>query len=197
MCLVFLVIPCPSLRNAGAGLTLSRENRSGFVQLFRHPHPPRKFEERTRVGASREAAPEAGGVHPASETATSPTPAENVELHPTVDSTEGGHTATAAVNAAGLGTGTEPGPTRLGIGSRSVSVEGVGMGGGGGGGGASIFGVAFDDYIGEDGVRPPFSATATGASASGARVERARSDGSGNGVAHASIEEERRWGRGY
>ena len=56
--------------------------------------------------------------------------------------------------------------------------------------------MAFDDYIGEEGVRPPFSATATGGSAGGARVERAKSDGSNDGEAHASIEEDRRWGKG-
>lgn len=188
--------PCPSLRNVGAGLTLSRESRSGFVQLFRHPHPPRKFEERTGVGASREAAPEAGAD--ISETATSSTLAEVGELYPTVDSTEGGHTAAApaAANTTGLGTEAEPGPTRLGIGSQSVSVAGERAEARGRGGGASIFGVAFDDYIGEEGVRSPFSATATGASADGARIERARSDGNNTGVAHASIEEDRRWGGG-
>lgn len=170
------------------------------MQLFRHPHPPRKFEERTGVGVSREAAPEAGAD--TSEAATSPTLTEVGELYPTVDSTEDCHAAAApaaapaAANTTGLGTEAESGLTRLGIRSQSASVAGERAEARGRGGGASIFGVAFDDYIGEEGVRSPFSATATGASADGARIERARSDGNNTGVAHASIEEERRWGGG-
>lgn len=168
------------------------------MQLFRHPHPPRKFEERTEersgVGTSREAAREAN-VDTTSETATVP---EAVKLPATVDSTEGGHAAAVAA-AAGVDIGTERDPPRLGNGSVSASFgrgEGVGAGGGKGGG-ASIFGVAFDDYIGEEGVRTPFWAKAKGASGDGARVEKAKSNGSNAGETHASIEEERRWGRYY
>lgn len=185
---LLLGIPCPSLRNAGAGLTLSREDRSGFVQIFRHPHPPRKFSERSEepsdVGTSREAYPEAN-VDTTSETASV---METLELSATVDSTE------AAATAASLGIGTEPGPPRLG--NRSVSASsGRGQsveGGGGRGGGASIFGVAFDDYIGEEGVRTPFWSKEKRASEDGARIERAKSDGATAGETQASIEEERR-----
>lgn len=66
------------------------------------------------------------------------------------------------------------------------------------GGGASIFGVAFDDYIGEEGVRHPVGATATTMTAAGGSSSGGGDGGAGcqaveGEEAHASVEEDRRW----
>ncbi|CAN0041853.1 unnamed protein product, partial [Ectocarpus sp. 8 AP-2014] len=85
---------------------------------------------------------------------------------------------------------------REGIGTGSptdaVMAERAGLESEGSGGGASIFGVAFDDYIGEEGVRsPPNAAGATAAAAAAAAAEGAESAGAA-GEARAKIEEDRR-----
>ena len=60
---------------------------------------------------------------------------------------------------------------------------------------SSILGVAFDDYIGEEGVLHPPSAAATAGGGEGGGGEWLNGNGgAGAGRAHASSEEDKRWG---
>lgn len=139
-------------RSSIEGLTLSDKTRPGFVQLFRHPHPPRK-------------------------------PDQIMEDNPSLIQEK-----------------------RI-LDSRGEAVNGKSPGASGKGGGVSIFGVAFDDYIREDGVCSSpaspgvaFSQGVAGAvecseggTRGGTRLIRSETEAGGAGDTRATVEEDRRY----
>ncbi|CAM9221484.1 unnamed protein product, partial [Scytosiphon promiscuus] len=218
-------------RSFGGGFTLSGKRRPGFVQLFRHPHPPRNVNASTSTADtvalastpatdSTSSRPSRGrrDVTPASKagTATIVSPSgvrraaaaekeeeEEEEEEAGVeeqhapeaqqDSIEGRPCKSPGAGGAdGAGSGAEDAPP-----TAVVAVVGEGADKETKGGGASIFGVAFDDYIGEEGVRHHVSATVTATAAAGGGSGRGGTGGDGadggdGGEARASVEEDRR-----
>lgn len=187
----------------------------GFVQLFRHPHPPRNRNAYTAAVAGTAAAVGAPASRP-KEPPSRPPPEDIAGTEPTAGFSPSSSLAEAAAAAKKQGSTTEEGSKealrseaagpygafdsagrsiREGIGTDNpadaVTVERVGLESEGSSGGASIFGVAFDDYISEEGVRFPPTAAATAAVVAAAGgVE---SGAAAAGEARAKIEEDRRW----
>lgn len=202
---------------------MSGTSHPGFVQLFRHPHPPRNRNAYTAAVTGAAAAGSASATR-RKDPPSRPSPGDIAGAEPTADFSLLSNMAAAAAAAvaakergapAGEGSieglrSAATGPDgasdsagksiREGIGTGSptdaIMAERAGLEPEGSGGGASIFGVAFDDYIGEEGVRsPPNAAGATAAvAAAAAAAEGAESTGAA-GEARAKIEEDRRWGQ--
>lgn len=168
-------------RTSSGGFTLSDEDRPGFVQLFRHPHPPRRDDTRRPggIGSSQAAASSPDGdAAPLSKGVTRP-------VRPVA---EGASDAKGAVSEANKGSSSTAGVGAQEKGSAEAAAAAAAVKGGG----ASIFGVAFDDYIGADGVHPPPGVDTTGAAGSGSRLTVAEGDGNGPGELRATMEEKRR-----
>lgn len=186
--------------SSAGGFTLNDKDCPGFTQLFRHPHPPRIIETKrdgsdALRGGEASARQHEDGLRLTSIVTTSPALINEPGYGASLGSGE--RSPRAAITASSV-TETEPCSTHSRSVAASVGKEGEGSGTAGGkGGGASIFGVAFDDYIGEDGVCLPAAPTMTSTVTSGGRtsVEMASSDRGGGGEALASIEEDRRWVR--
>lgn len=199
--------PCsPHLPHRSIAGAITLDAPPGFTQLFRHPHPPRTVDTGSSVDEfSTRSSPRAGPAR-ANEGAeampllTTVSAALDVAAVAAVPRRDGalvapteGVTAIAGVHPAAVN-GTE---THVGAAAGDPSGGRPGatsVGGERKGGGASIFGVAFDDYIREDGVCPPGPPAATTAlSGEGTRQERVVSDGASAAEARASVEEARRW----
>ena len=169
-------------RIGAAGLKLSDKDRPAFVQIFRHPHPPRKLNVRTSDSATTAVSkPAATFLSSSPRIVATPTASRARDDGLAMKSRDG-----CAVSAVGGGSGGGDG------GARFEESDGAGTGEAR----ASIFGVAFDDYIGEEGVlHPPHPATGGGSGGGGDCGGGARFDGNnggGGGEACASIEEDRR-----
>lgn len=170
---------------------LSDKDRPAFVQVFRHPHPPRMSKPRTSASAagttatsSRPSQGDNNGADPASKPGVVAAAAA-VErcTSAAVDSIEGRRGVTACLEGTfGLLDGAER--RVFGVAGNDSKAEEAtttppttvvraedegGFEREGRGGSASIFGVAFDDYIGEEGVlHPPTPAVTVGAAAAAA-----------------------------
>lgn len=172
---------------SGQGLTLS-ERSAGFVQLFRHPHPPRRvgelssFAVPTKRGESRVAP-----VDPPSES-TSPKPPAMATV---AEGLIAGREETETLGRAAMATSTSAANV-----DAFIALKGEGLRRPAGV--ASIFGVAFDDYISEDGVRAPpgmgdRAGVVGGAGPGDGDIEAVGVGGSGSGSLRAGVEEDRRY----
>lgn len=184
------------------------------MQLFRHPHPPRQTTKKLQGHSNKPAAAAAAAT--AVESATSGGEATDDPWVSTaavrsqtasVESfiaAKGGLRRSSAQAWVGTGRSAAAGGAAWGqlgggldtipsVASANVSAEG---------GGASIFGVAFDDYIGEDGVRAsPEWVDRAGGGAAGAVVGGGigcggcgGGTGSKGGRSRASVQEDERSG---
>ncbi|CAM9811589.1 unnamed protein product, partial [Sphacelaria rigidula] len=202
----------PRRRVVDQGITLS-ERHPGFVQLFRHPHPPRQTTKKLE-GHSNKPPAAAAAAATAVESAISGGEATDDPWVSTaavrsqtasVESfiaAKGGLRRSSAQAWVGTGRSAAAGGAAWGqlgggldtipsVASANVSAEG---------GGASIFGVAFDDYIGEDGVRAsPEWVDRAGGGAAGAVVGGGiggggcgGGTGSKGGRSRASVQEDER-----
>ncbi|CAM9940866.1 unnamed protein product, partial [Discosporangium mesarthrocarpum] len=170
-------LPLPSAqrnhgRGVGRGLGAQACSCPDFIQLFQHPHPPRRLGD-TRAcptnslrpphqgqGMGGIPSPPGSGGTPTQPSASPPPllqrhhrPKQILPLGAR-HTTPSGHVTTAtgakalgAVRAMPMAAG------RAVLQGREEVAEGSGLGRKVGGGAMSIMGVAFEDYIGEDGVR--------------------------------------------
>lgn len=144
------------------------DKSSGFVQLFRHPHPPRRVDSAAcpPIASVPECTASSATLQPSREADTkAAVTAPVVPVEYVKESTARSGTGVAAKAKRSSSEKSTRGSGGFADGGfiqavRSPAAKlGNNEGGGsvvkdtGKGGGASIFGVAFDDYIGEDGVR--------------------------------------------